>query len=249
MNDLPDFFQQDGVKIPFNQEWKKISISLSGGADSALLTFLLCNKISKTKTGAEIHIISHTRCWKTKPWQQYDSLNVFNWLRNRFSDIQFIRHTNFIPPDLEWGDSGATIIDEYGKQVSGDIIELRSFAEYIGFYEKIDAYFNAVTRNPKNVDFKGMHTRDIDPTDNNKHLEIMMHMGIYACHPFRFIQKDWIINQYFNLNILDLLHLTRSCEGTFENLNYRNYRVGQYVPICGECFWCKERDWAIEQSK
>jgi len=249
MINLTDSFIQDNVIIPFDTKWKKIAVSLSGGADSALLAFLLCNKIDQFSLKTEVHIISHNRCWKTKPWQQYDSLEIYKWLEKRFINIKFKRHVNFIPPDLEWGDKGATIKDEYNKLVSGDIIELRAFAEYIGYHEKIDAYFNAVTRNPKNVNFKGMTARDIDPTKDNEHLEIMMHMNVYACHPFRFVEKAWVVKQYINLKVKDLFDLTRSCEGVFENINYQTYKPGQYVPVCNNCFWCKEREWAIEQNK
>ena len=233
------------IDIPFNETWNSIAISLSGGADSALLAYLLCQKV----TNQDVHIISHIRCWKTKPWQEYDSRSVYDYLVDKFPNINFSRHVNFIPPDLEWGSRGPTIIDEYDKLVSGDIIELRSYAEYICHKYDIDIYYNAVTRNPKDVDFVGMHTRDIDPTIDNKHLELMTHMDRLAAHPFRFVQKDKIIAEYRHLDIYDLFELTRSCEGEFKEIDYKTYKPYQYVPICNECFWCKERAWAIEQSK
>ena len=37
----------DGVYIPFNPNWKQVAINLSGGADSACLTFLLADIIQK----------------------------------------------------------------------------------------------------------------------------------------------------------------------------------------------------------
>jgi 7-cyano-7-deazaguanine synthase in queuosine biosynthesis len=72
-----------------------------------------------------------------------------------------------------------------------------------------------------------------------------MHNGVAICHPFAYIKKDWIIGQYYKHGIEDLLELTRSCEGEFEGIDYTTYAPGQYVPICGECFWCKEREWAM----
>jgi hypothetical protein len=232
--------------IPFDPKWRNIAISQSGGADSALLTYLLCSMITDDTT---VHVINNIRCWKTRPWQSTVAQSVHRWLVNRFPNIRFERHVNFVPPELEWGDRGRTIVDEYGKLVSGDTLELRAFAEYVCFNYNVDAYFNAVTKNPRDVDFKGMPTRDIDPTEENAHLEKMMHMGKLACHPFRFTEKGWIVKKYKELDIMDLFDLTRSCEGEFENLNYENYTPGQYVPVCNTCFWCKERAWAIEQNK
>jgi hypothetical protein len=234
------------LEIPFDENWKKIAISVSGGADSALLTYLLCKKI----VDQEVHIISHIRCWKTKPWQEHDARRVYEWFQNRFPKIRFLRHINFIAPDLEYGDRGPIIYDEYGKFVSGDNAEIRSFAEYICHTENIDCYYNAVTRNPKTVDLEGaMSERNIDPEDDNDHLYFMQHMGRYACHPFRFTDKSWVMQQYKDLDITDLRDITRSCEGTFEQLNYTNYQHGMDVPTCGKCFWCRERAWALEQVR
>lgn len=237
----------DGVDIPFSTTWDKIAVSISGGADSAMLAYLLCQMV--VQKDFEIHVISHIRMWKTRPWQSHDSLNVYNWLVKHFPNIKFKRHTNFIAPELEYGNIGPNLTDEYGKQVSGDNIEQRAFAEYVCHHYDVEAYYNAVTRNPPDVDFQGMPNRDVDLTDENEHLAIMEHMDILACHPFRFVNKSWVIRQYRRLELLDLLKLTRSCEGEFPKITYKNYLPGQSVPLCNECFWCKERSWAIEHSK
>jgi hypothetical protein len=247
VNIIMNLYNIDGVTIPFDKTWRSISISLSGGADSALLAYLLCSFVPENQS-LIVHVISHTRMWKTRPWQGWDSLYVYNWLVNRFPHIKFKRHTNFIAPELEYGSMGPALTDEYGKQVSGDNIEIRAFAEYVCFWENVDAYYNAVTRNPRNVDFVGIPGRDVDPTDNNKHLELMIHMDKYAVHPFRFVEKDWVVRQYKRLDIESLFNISRSCEGEFENLTYKNYIPGQYVPTCGKCFWCQEREWAIGRS-
>lgn len=235
----------NGVDLPVSPDWKKIGISLSGGADSALLAYLIC-----CHTDAEIHVISQVRGWKTKPWQRYNSLDVYNWLVSRFPNLTFKRHEGFIPPDLEWADKGPNIIDEYGKLKSGNQIILRSHNEYIAHKEGLDAWFAAVNKNPS-VPFEGaLEDRE------EGHLPLVMeHMGVTICHPFVHTAKDWIVKEYENQGILELLNITRSCEGdrndypeVFGDLDYTTYTPGQAVPTCGKCFWCKEREWAIEQA-
>ena len=241
------FHDIDGVNIPFNPAWKDVAISVSGGADSALLAYLICSLAKEH--GTTIHIINHVRCWKTKPWQQHDADKVYNWLFQRFYNTTFKRHTGFIAPELEYGNIGPTLNDEYGKQVSGDNIQQRAYAEYICHIHGIAAYYNGVTRNPRTVAFDGMQERDIEPTEENKHLYLMKHMNGWAIHPFRFVEKNWIYKQYKNLKILDLWDRTRSCEGTFDNIDYKNYiPYKTVVPECGICFWCKERNWSKDAN-
>lgn len=62
------FHDIDGVKIPFNKTWNSVAISVSGGADSALLAHLICSLAPENFT---VHIISHIRMWKTRPWQSW----------------------------------------------------------------------------------------------------------------------------------------------------------------------------------
>jgi 7-cyano-7-deazaguanine synthase in queuosine biosynthesis len=237
----------DNVNIPYDEEWKHIAISVSGGADSALLAYLLCDLSKGHDT--TVHIINHVRMWKSRPWQQHDADKVYNWLFQHFHHTKFVRHTNFIAPELEYGNIGPILTDEYGKQVSGDNIQQRAYAEYICNKVDASAYYNAVTRNPRLSKFNGMKERDIELTDYTRHLLVMEHMGRWALHPFRFTDKAWIVKQYKRLNITDLFEQTRSCEGEFVGYDYTSYTPGQFVPICGECFWCKEREWAIEQNK
>ena len=236
----------DQVNIPFDTNWKNIAVSVSGGADSALLAYMVCDLAKEHNI--VIHFINHVRMWKTRPWQQHDADKVYNWLFQRFYHTKFERHINFIAPDIEYGNIGPNLTDEYGKKVSGDNIQQRSYAEFICHKHNVDAYYNAVTRNPRQTQFNGMIERDIERNNDNAHLEYMIHMGRVASHPFRFVDKSWVVGKYKELDIMELFDVTRSCEGEFENINYTNYTAGQYVPTCGECFWCKEREWALENA-
>lgn len=249
----------DGVCVPLSHKWKNIGISVSGGADSALLTYLLCDLIVKNELDITVHIITNVRCWKTRPWQRHNSMEVFNYITNKFKEIRFKRHENFIAPDLEWGSKGASIVDEYGRLKSGNQIELRAHAEYVAHTEILDAWYCGVNQNPDKEFDQRLTDRDVllnALSDTVLDKLIKAHMGGYACHPFTYVQKDWIVAQYKKLGIMDLFSLTRSCEGDrdtspeiFGNLDYRTYVAGQPVPVCEKCFWCQERLWGVDQCQ
>ena len=227
------------MKLYLDESWSRIGISVSGGADSALLAYLICKNVSAT---TEIHITSQIRCWRTRPWQEHFADGVIDWLKQKFNN-KFYVHKNLVPPEME--EPNTTLIkDEYGKMKPGNRIILRSYNEFIANKYKLDALYAGVNMNP-DIDIPGK----VAERDEGHIAPHFVHNGVDICHPFVYTKKDWIIQQYYENNIVDLLNLTRSCEGEFEGLNYTTYTPGQHVPVCGECFWCKEREWAIEQAK
>jgi hypothetical protein len=221
------------MELYLKPNWKRIGISLSGGADSALLAYLILKN-----TDADIYFSTQVRMWKTRPWQRYIAKDVVRWFQNQFSNrIEHIE--GFIPPELE--EPNTTYIkDEYGALKPGNRIVIRSHSEWIAHIHNLDAWYVAVTKNPDNIQ-GGLPERYVGVLP--LHME---HMGVDVVHPFVYTTKDWIIKQYYENNIIDLLNITRSCEGEFENINYKTYTPGQHVPICGNCFWCKEREWALK---
>jgi len=225
------------MELFLNPAWKRIGISLSGGADSALLAYLILEK-----TDADIYFTTQVRMWRTRPWQRYVAQDIVEWFRRRYSNrIEHIE--GFIPPEMEEPHT-TNIIDEYGVSKPGNRIILRSHNEYIAHTYVLNALYAAVNQNP-DIKFNGA----LEERNDGVLKPHFIHNGIDICHPFVYTKKDWIIKQYYDNNIEDLLTLTRSCEGEFEDLDYTTYTPGQTVPICGECFWCKEREWAIEQNK
>lgn len=239
----------DNLAIPFDKSWKDIGVNLSGGADSALLTALLCQIISENNYSCKVHIITYHRCWKTRPWQIDISLRVFEKISLMFPRVELNRDIGYIPPELEWGAIGPIVQNVDGRQRSGDQITVASFNEFMIFQKKLNAVFEATSRNP-DTNFPGqMPNRNKSPEDAEIHDLMFKKNKGWIISPFRFIQKDWIYRQYKNRDWLDLYQLTRSCEGEFNDINYLNYKKDQLVPICGSCFWCLERAWAEEQNE
>lgn len=240
------------LDIPFDKKWKRIGVNLSGGADSALLTYLLCNIIKDNNLGTQIDIITYQRCWETRPWQGYIAQQVYMWLLNHFPAIISKRHLCYIPPELEHGVIGPIVDDR-----SGDQIIVGSYNRFAAWHYKLDAVFNATSKNPDDLREDRMRNRDKDAAQGHiKDLwsESKKTNSIFV-HPFRFVKKDWIVAQYHLYKILDLYKLTRSCEGDINHHkkvkdacnHFKDYKDGMYIPECGECWWCEERNWADNQ--
>lgn len=242
--------EHDGIFIPIDQNWKNVAINVSGGADSAMLAYLVCSKLKKTN----IHIISNIRMWKTRPWQRQNSIDVFNWLKNKFPNHTFNRYENLIAPELEYGSSGFILTLPSGIKKSGDQVSTVSFVEYVCHYNNVDAWFSGVTNNPKEESItRKPIERNLTYTGSAEDIEKLLFRKdkILVCHPFIFTTKDWVLKQYVDLQLSNLLGITRSCEGdletapeVFNDLDYKTYVPGMPVPECGKCFWCQERNWA-----
>lgn len=243
----------NGLDIPFSPSWRNIGINLSGGADSASLALLLGRIITDNNYDCKVHVINFIRCWNTRPWQGPIGLDVYHKLQEMFPGVFVNRYENYIPPELEWGATNGPILN--GR--SGDQIEGSSYNTYISYRENFDATFNATSQNPLSQDFGNrLSKRDKLAKDGEMEDVIYRSNAIYFIHPYRFVQKDWIVSQFYLLDALDLYNTTRSCEGDIK-LNPEiakivptpsNYVHGETViPECGECFWCLERNWA--QSK
>lgn len=242
----------DGTYIVLNPSWERIVVSLSGGVDSAMVMYQLSRIISEQKLNIEVHVISNIRMWETKPWAADVSLQVYEYFCKKFPNITYKRHVNFIAPDIEFGRIGAIIPDRQGKMKGGCQISSRSFMEYIVATNHIDAAYDGVTLNPPlSVATDGMADRTLEKLDTttlNDTIAYIPEFNAYMISPFKFVSKDWVVKQYVDYKILDLLHLTRSCEYEFPGLTYKNYKRGQHVPTCGKCFWCVERSWALKQN-
>ena len=240
------------LNIVFDPTWKKVGVNLSGGADSALLTFFICSIIEKHNLDCTVTAITYQRCWETRPWQGYISIQVYNWLKGRFPKIIVDRITNYIPPELEHGAIGPII---NGR--SGDQIIVGSFNRFAAWENNLNAVFNATSKNPDAKRADRMTNRDKDAEDGV--LEDVWRYGkkedAYLVHPFRFVKKDWIVAQYFIYGINELYYTTRSCEGDIEQHeiikrscgHFKDYKDGMDIPLCKQCWWCEERQWAEDR--
>lgn len=246
-------FEVSKLKIPFNSNWQKIGINLSGGADSSCMAMLLCDHIIKKNLSTKIYVITFIRCWDTRPWQKSIAENVFKYLKDRYPQIIHDQIFCFIAPEIEHG-----AIGEIYQGRSGDQMTVSGFNRYCAVSYQLDAIFNATSKNPTGTNFEDrMKNRDKDTNSPSIDFLINNRKVVKTYNPFIYTEKDWIIAQYEIFNQWELFKKTRSCEGDFltsheiqktvKSLN--DYHPKLHVEECGLCFWCNERNWALNCYK
>lgn len=259
------FIEIDGLKIPIKHNSKRIMINLSGGADSAILTHLLCNHIREQKLDIEVHVLQFIRKWITAPWQGQIGLDVYNYLSNKFSDITFKRYEALLPTCIE----GTFLINSdddgnhhFNTNWPTEIDAMNEIAEYYVTKNDIDTCYNAVTCNPSVPLNWRVHTRDLVCKGTKKDAERLIYtfdqigqnkkntVSRYLCCPFSYVDKSWVIKQYKDNNLIDMLNITRSCESVADKFNFPNWNgvIEDLIDCNKECFWCLERNWALEQN-
>ena len=249
--DSIETFEVSKLKIPFNSNWKKIGVNLSGGADSACLTMLLCNHIVKNNLNTKICVITFIRCWNTRPWQKSIAEHVYRYLKEMYPSIIQDQLFCFIAPEIEHSSIGNIVNNR-----SADQITVSSFNEYVSFVHNLDAIFNATSKNPSGTEFEDrMKNRDIEIDFAKLQDLYYIKKKVVYLIPFKYVEKDWIVAQYKIFGQWNLFETTRSCEGNFitsQEIRRTITSLSQYTPnkkveVCKLCFWCREREWALDR--
>jgi len=227
----------DSLPIYLNPAHKNISIDVSGGADSALTVFLILRELNRRNQDCVVHIITHHRCWKSKPWQGFISKEVYDHLYKLRGNVKMMRHTNFIPEGLE---SKAVA----GDDRTGECICVDEYRDKLIYDLDIDMGYNCTTLNPSIIMEGHVPSRNLDVVRKINLIDTNERMS----NLLMYTNKSWVIKQYKDNNILDLLYVTRSCEGYIHTRNPSEWD-GIRPEDCGECFWCIERHWAMDENE
>lgn len=266
-------FVINGVPIIFDTTQKDISITFSGGADSTLLLYLLCSIITKLDLKTRIHCITLMRFTEDRMYLEDVVNDVVNYMKQHFPNIEILQHMGFVPSALEYTPLGnlrpglarAGVISEYERAITdgahADVYAVASYSDYITRKYNIRYSYSGTTTNPEHT----INEKGTPVFRNPRELTIMdlyisymidsIQEAMYNCikvSPWSFIQKNWVMAQYKNLNITDLLELTRSCEGATTRLNAL-YGKGKWTTrgsdyVCNDCFFCDERAWGIKEE-
>ncbi len=248
---VPPTVMFNGLPIHFDKSFKRIGISFSGGADSSLLFYILCKLITDSGIDCKIYPITMIRFYKDKPWLESVANDVYEYIKKKFPEIVEPISWGFIPPDLEIVKLSnlkltPTQVEGLQPHLSNcDVFVAREFLQFQVYKHNLQYVYSGTTTNPpiETNNEPKFRTAEVVGKDFNK---------VYSptsISPFALITKDWVMAQYKNLKIEDLLSLTRSC--TYgEKDGYKRWRKGDsYPPACLECFFCQERSWAIDNSE
>lgn len=196
-----------------------IGVSVSGGADSALLLYLLMsnhsNKIYVCTLAAE---------------------NKFERNANRVPSI--LKYCSEKTGHTNYEHRITRVYEQTLDNVTADLKQL--LADGV-----ISKYYNGTTKNPP-PDVVAMFDSTDGPVDNRTpdgaRPESLLDGKINI--PFANIDKRGIAEIYEQNNLWELFNLTSSCEWMDDKMKHLP-GIDPKVEQCGHCWWCEERQWGF----
>jgi hypothetical protein len=255
---MDNFCVVNGLPIYFNKNDKIFNINLSGGADSTLLTYILCKLISEHKLNIKIIATTLIRFWEYRSGTEDAARNIFNIIQSMFPDIEMEQVFGFVPTALEVTPLKNIVLppnafgEFFKENANADVYAVMNFTDYVNKRNKVNRTYSGTTTNPDHLgtsvnapEFR--RVREFMDSDNHSYLRNTVRQD-----PFFLIQKNWVMAQYENFGITSLRDATRSCESTDIVLNSM-FGVGQWDSTnakysCGKCFFCQERAWGIDST-
>tara|TARA_R110000868_G_scaffold369815_1_gene633302 strand:+ start:21 stop:752 length:732 start_codon:yes stop_codon:yes gene_type:complete len=201
----------------------KICVNVSGGADSAILLYMLIKYCEEHIPEAELHLITSAnpvKSWKNAKW----STTVIDQLLHLTNTTLIKSHYTFYSDDQR-----RTELDDVEKMVQ----------EQHG----ITFTIHGTNQNPPLAIEELLDGRHL-PRDagHGRHLLVNTDSNIMRYMPLMNVDKRMVAHLYKYFDMLEeLFPYTRSCE--WNTLAFPSANPGD--GHCGECWWCKEREWAF----
>lgn len=196
---------------------KTVAISMSGGADSTMLCYILADIIQKNNLNIQIQPYNGFDI--SVPGDSAGLPQIIKYIQNKFPKVK-----------LNWPIS--CVYDTKEQDIKNTYI--RPLIETLRKHNVVDEVIQAVCLGPPiEIQQNFVGNALIFRQPGHQLWEEVSQPKNYA--PFVGIDKRFIIQCYIDFGIEDLLGLTTSC--TWAN------------DTKGECWWCQERKWAIEEVK
>jgi hypothetical protein len=221
----PKSDQTVDLQIPDNV--KRIGITLSGGADSAILLYILCKYIKDNNL--DITILPITSCVLAKPVMIEGTFRVTNKVRELFNyDIPFLLD-NFLYY------RGRKVF-EYDLYAQVSLLK-EGVVDYLMGAGTTYASEEELKKHDMWEDRPEYRAIDYVPSEYENLIPGNDSYKIYK--PFLRVDKKFVAEMYEQYGVLETLYpVTKSCIASF------SVSHGWSKP-CKTCWWCKERFWAF----
>jgi len=202
---------------------KTLALSMSGGADSTMLCYLLAKTSRRHNLQITIQPYNGYDIWA--PMDSKGVVKIIKYIQSKFPTV-----------DIQWPIS--TVFD-----TNGDLgprsknMYIRPLLDKLEAHNVVDLVMNGISLGPP-IEVQETFRNWQDPAVDvrRRHGKRQWHeieRAIEHLSPLKHIDKRFIVQCYKEFDIEDLLEITNSCI----------YPQGN----CGECWWCQERNWALNQ--
>lgn len=208
--------QQD-VEFKLPMHYKKVGIKISGGADSAIVAYMLSKYVSEERN--DIRITPITVNHEGKAYQEPFAKGIIKHLTGIFGDIYDEHQVGYCPEGPQY------------------ISSQDAFVKSLYDNKTIEAHYVGITRNPPKeaMDIIGWNG-PADDRSPGATLRPTVNGDNTSFKPLVNIDKKGVAELYTTLDVEDTLFpLTRSCEDFTDDFNEH----------CGQCWFCKERHWGF----
>ena len=214
---------QDDWEIDLPENIKTLGLKISGGADSAIVCYMVAKYVTEERPDITIHPI--TAVASTKPFQQIFADKVLRKVES-LTGIEFATH--------QYRNIDSTTVENYINQQSDLVDDVYAS-------QGLQKHFSGLTANPTAEDapelYDGAHALpgSYGPNDTDRSKSIEKKDNTFR--PLINVDKKGVAEHYITLGVLEeIFPLTRSCE---EN------NVFTFEAHCGDCWFCRERQWGF----
>lgn len=210
---------QGPVVISAFSNTSRVGISLSGGADSAILLYMLAT--FKKEYRSDLQIVPITTINSQKPYQEIFAKSVVKYVEDKLSIV--LNDDRLHLSELLDGERETFV---YDKAV---------WTNKVKTYNRLQETYMGETMNPSlDVEHDWFFAGKGRDTSRDGKQDLSQYVRNHR--PLRNIDKQGVKELYEYYGVLDeLFPLTRSCENITTNFKMH----------CGFCWFCAEREWGF----
>jgi hypothetical protein len=218
------------VVFPISKTSRSIVFQLSGGADSALALYILCDIIKKYDL--DVKIVPITFYFPIKADNRQLTKDIINTIKE-LTGLNVFKKQILINVPVEMCNPKFKV--PYAETKILEVLKYTSKK-----FKDPTFNYNGLTHNPP-VDV--MNSFGVSTSEHNRSTATSVYFSTHGASPLALINKKGVFELYKKYNLIDtILPLTCSCDADI------NPKKETKIP-CGVCWWCKEREWGLKENE